>query len=243
MNASPEGNLSDLRMHKPVILQYLIEVGDGSGFDDFIPVRETIVFKNLGTSEYNQSLGTVIPADATHVTVSRFGHQMEENTTLLEVNRSGKTLTWLDPEPLSPSQFSMYVVEYVVPSASEELHVYTKELKDEHVDFAVGELLIKILRSDEVKASFKGETGVLIRPDKTQIREEGTVYVWSPPRFEKLIVELRPDVGIEERGMQRSEEKKGESGRGSSWVFFVLVGLVVAVLVGYPLIKDRLRKR
>lgn len=228
MNISAEDNVTAPGMHKPVILQYLIEVG-GSSLEDFLTIRETLVFKNLGLTEYNESLGAVIPPDATGVRVSRFGHQVEGNATQLGVNRSGSDLKWRDVKPLAPQEFSMYVVEYSVPVVKRP--VYLKVLRDDVIDFPVGELLIKITRKD-VKPNFKTGTGVALTPDNTQIREDGAVYVWSPPRFEKIAVELIPDV------QEPVKKETSSTSNSSSAVFFVLIGVIVVLLVAYPLIKE-----
>ncbi|MCK4928421.1 MAG: hypothetical protein KAR76_01680 [Methanosarcinales archaeon] len=216
-----------------IMVQHLIEVDQVSN-PGYLKVDETIVFKNLGTGDYNGPLFSWLPDGAFNVGVAKLemsaGGQIRSlNIFMADNNVVGWNDTILSGAVMTP----MYRLQYMVPAEPTgkmtESVSFTKKLKyPTNVNYnyvpasGMPSLVIKLVKSDDLKTSVVNEDGSKIEADSVEVAEGSKTYNWGQPLFAEVSFV-----------MSRSSVDQSQVS------LYLVILLVILLIIGYPMLRGK----
>lgn len=218
-----------------VLLQHLIEI------DSLLPVpenniniRETLIFRNVGSKDFLGTLRTWIPDGAENIMVNRSEMMTTGEMIYLPFAREGNILSWEDYVEKNSQLPFLYVVEYDMKAEAagklSDTGRFSKKLVYpafinyrymERPDLAA--VVVKVAFPPGFSARFLDENGIVITPSDTA--ENETIFRFRSPQFKEINVEFSKTTVIP------------QSSQG--YAVYIVLGILVILVLLYPVIKKR----
>jgi hypothetical protein len=212
-----------------ILSQSLIEVDDVQ-FQSLneLYVRETLIFKNSGTQNFNGSLRTWVPDGTERISIGRSEMTQGANPELVAWIQNGNIISWqgeINATVIPP----LYTVEYVLPANGtiSKTKQYSKMfLYPTLVTKKPNSIVLKITLNKDESAAITDENGNSISSSGSP-REEGNsiLYEWGPPQFNEMNVAI-----------------SSSSGAPSGIAGYVILGLLIVLVFSYPFIRKKNEK-
>jgi hypothetical protein len=199
-------------------------------------IRETLIFRNIGTKDYYGPLKTWLPDGSEKIKVSKSEMMTGGGLIPLDFNKTGNIISWQDYIEQNSKLPLLYVVEYSVamkPGASSITGIFSKELAYptllnyryiEKPDLPA--LVLKITKPPESSIKIFDEN----RNEITQkeVDETGDIIRFSSPQFKELNVEISGSSAI-------PAVKK-------DYVVYVVIGILILLVLLYPYLSKKLKR-
>jgi hypothetical protein len=220
-----------------IIAQHLIEY-DAVQLqpENKVFIRETLIFRNIGTKDFYGFLKTWLPEGSEKIVVSKSEMMTGGGLTPLEFNKTGNVLSWKDYVEKNSTLPLIYAVEYTVamkPGASSITGTYSKKLAyPTLINYRyVGKpgltsLIVKITKPQTSSIKLFDENRNEIKSDDPA--ETGDIIRISDPQFKELNIEISGSSAI-------------PAATKSYWVYVVL-GILLLLVLLYPYISSKLKK-
>jgi hypothetical protein len=247
-NNSQQGPIIDLANTSQsdqdiVLVQHLIEL-DAVSFqsEKKLSVRETLIFRNLGTKNFSGNLRTWVPDGSSEISVGRSEMMTGGGLMLLPIDRKGNIISWMPGGPNDTIEQNsrlpfLYVVEYKVDQKPEGTLSYTETyskmlayptLINYRYDQKEGlpAIIIIVKRPEGSSISFQDENGNKISP--SDVTEDGNSIInrFNSPEFKEINVEI-------------SRSAIAPSG---SLAVYVILGIIIVLVLSYPLLRKKSEK-
>jgi len=216
-----------------VIIQHLIEV-DQVTYPGYFGVVETIIYKNLGTENYSGPVYTYVQDGTFNIAVSKMEMATGGGRNPIEAFQvSENVVGWNDIILSGPGMPPMYQIEYMLPAEltgkTTESVTFTKKLKyPTNVNYiympitGVRCLVVKLVKSDEMKTTILDNDGSKINADFSEESGNLETYYWDQPLFVEISFEL-------------SKSNMG----GSDITLYLLILLVIIAVIGYVVLRGK----
>ena len=163
-------------------------------------IRETLIFRNIGTRDFFGSLRTWLPDGSEKIKVSKSEMMTGGGLIPLDFDKNGNIISWKQYVEQNSKLPILYVVEYAVamkPSAASITGTYSKKLAYptlinykyiEKPDLPA--FVIKITKPQGNTVKFIDESGNKIVI--TEVDEKSGVFRFSSPKFNEINIDLSP---------------------------------------------------
>lgn len=224
------------------LLQHLIEV-DAAQFqsENKLYVRETLIFKNVGTQNFSGSLRTWVPDGAQIIKRNDRGEIAKEEMTTgattdyLPIVQNGNIVSWHDDiETNSPA--ALYIIEYQVAANPEgtltKTQVYTKMLaypaliNYQYVQSQdIPPLVLVITKPQGSSVTLTDENGNKISPSDVSEQGNSVTDRFSSVQFQELNIEFSvPAI------------------TPAQIAVYGIIGILIVLALSYPIIRKRSEK-
>lgn len=199
-------------------------------------IRETLIFRNIGTKDYFGPLKTWLPDGSEKIKVSKSEMMTGGGLIPLDFNKTGNIISWQDYIEQNSKLPLLYVVEYTVamePSTSSITGIFSKKLSEPTlINYRyMGKpdlpgLVVKITKPPESSIKIFDET----KNEITQKEEDetGNIIRFSSPQFKELNVEISGSSAI-------PAVKK-------DYVVYVVIGILILLVLLYPYLSKKLKR-
>jgi hypothetical protein len=232
-NASTSGTDLDNVTHSDmdiVLVQHLIEVdavqleSEGKMF-----VRETLLFKNIGTKNFSGTLRIWVPDGAERIRIGKVEMMKGGRGTSLNAVQKGNIISWKDSIKVNESLPPLYALEYTVPAESKgtitKSRYYLKKLVyPTLVNKMPASVVLKVSKRKGESISIRDEQGRSISSSGNPREEEDNslIYTWELPTFKELNIEIsKPAI-----------TPAGIAG-------YAVLGLLILLVFSYPAVRKR----
>lgn len=209
-----------------VLIQHLIEL-NATQSENNPSIKETLVFKNVGTKDFSGSLSTWVPDDATNIGVAKIEMMTEaEPASLPTASKKvtpGNIISWSSSIQTNNSLPPMYAVLYKVPAKQyTKIFLYPTETKQ-----PTNSIVLKVtLNKGETAAVKDGNGNDLTASASIQEDANSILYGWDSPQFTELnVVITKPAVvtpsGIDNLGI------------------YLLIGILILLVFSYPFLRTK----
>jgi len=198
-------------------------------------IRETLIFRNIGTKDFYGSLKTWVPEGSEKIKVSKSEMMTGGGLTPLDFNTNGNIISWKEFVEQNSKLPLLYAVEYAVamePGATSITGTYSKKLAyPTLLNYRYREqpglpaLVVKIAKPQESSIKLFDEKRNEIKPD--EMDETGEIKRFSDPRFKELNIEISGASAI-------PAIKK-------DYVVYIVLGILIVLVLLYPIIKKKLK--
>jgi hypothetical protein len=218
-----------------IIAQHLIEFDAVQlQSENKVFIRETLIFRNIGTKDFYGFLKTWLPEGSEKIVVSKSEMMTGGGLTPLEFNKTGNVLSWKDYVEKNSTLPLIYAVEYTVamkPGASSVTGTYLKKLADPTLIYyryigksGLSALVVKITKPNESSVKLFDENRNELKPD---VEDEADIKRFGDPQFKELNIEISGSSPI-------------PAVTKSYWVYLVL-GILILLVLLYPYITKKLK--
>ncbi len=242
-NATQQANevlLNTTQSDKDIaLLEHLIEVDDVQfQSENKLYVRETLIFKNVGTQNFSGSLRTWVPDGAQIIKRNDRGEVTKEEMTtgnitdFLPIVQNGNILSWRDDIETN-SIASIYIIEYLVTVNPEgtlvKSVVYTKMLAYPaliNYQYAPSQdippLVLVITKPQDSSITLTDENGNKISP--SDVSEQGNVVTdrFSSTQFQELNIWFTASAIAP-----------------AQIAAYGIIGLLIIIALSYPFLRKR----
>jgi len=182
-------------------------------------IRETLVFKNIGTKDYSGFLRIWVPDGADELKVGRV-MQMEERLIPARYVQNGNIISWQDY--LKVNDPLHYAVEYLLPAEPKgtltKSTQYSKVFLYPTLTKQPESIILKVIKDEDESVTITDEKGNRIQANPT---EDGR-YVWEMPEFKEFNIKIsKPAITI------------------ANAAPYAILGLVLVLVLSYPIIRKR----
>lgn len=212
-----------------VVLQHLIELDAVQmQSENKLLVRETLIFKNIGTKNFSGFLRTWVPDGVSEIRIARIEMAMGAAPRNVPAVQNGNIISWQDfietNNPLPP----LYAVEYLVPSEPEGTLTRTKHYSKTLIfptliNKQPENIVLKVTRNEGERIAITDENDNSIA-DSGNLREEGNsvLYGWEIPEFKEINIEIsKPAV------------------TPAGIAVYVVIGLLIVLVLSYLVIRKK----
>jgi hypothetical protein len=231
ISTTQPGLINSTESDQDIILsQNLIEV-DAVQFQSLneLYVRETLIFKNSGTQNFNGSLRIWVPDGTEGIRIGRSEMTEGANPELIAWIQNGNIISWqgeINATTLPP----LYTVEYVLPEpngTTSKTKQYSKMfLYPTLVTKMPNSIVLKITLNKDESAAITDENGNSITSSGNPTEEGNSIlYDWESPQFNEMNVAV-----------------SSSSGTPSGIAGYVILGLIVILVFSYPVIRKKNEK-
>lgn len=222
-----------------IMAQHLIEL-DAVQFqsENKLIVRETLIFKNIGSKDFYGSLMTWLPDGIENIRLSKSDMMTSGEMIPLEFNKTGNIISWQDYVEQNKIASFLYYIDYVVdvrPDASSITEIYSKKLayptliKYDYNKLTNPDLLALVLRITKPNGSsvkFLDENRNEIMPDVSDEKEG--IYRFSSLQFKEINVEL--------------SKSSASPAAKQDYTVYVVLGILILLVLLYPYISKKLKR-
>lgn len=209
-----------------VLVQHLIEL-DAVQLENQLVIKETLVFKNLGTKNFSGSVSTWVPDDATNIGVAKIEMMTEvEPTPLSTASKkvtNGNIISWSSSIQSNNSLPPMYGVVYQVPAKKyTKIFLYPTETKQPK-----NSIVLKVTLNKGETASVTDGNGNDVTASAS-IKEDANsvLYGWDSPQFTELnVVITKPAVVV--------PSKMDNIG------IYLIIGIFLILVFSYPVLRTK----
>jgi hypothetical protein len=179
--------------------QHLIEVDAVQmKSDNKMFIRETLIFRNIGTKDFYGSLRTWLPDGGENIKLSRSELQTGAGLIALDFEKNGNIISWKDYVEQNNKLPVLYIIEYTIAmesGASSIIGIYTKKLSVpmlinyRYIEKpGLSSLVIKITKPQGNTVKFIDENKKDITLE--EVDESGDIIRFSSPQFKEINVVL-----------------------------------------------------
>jgi hypothetical protein len=222
-----------------ILVQHLIEV-DAVQLqpENKLFIKETLIFRNIGTKDFFGSLKTWIPDGGENIRLNRSEMMTTGELITLPYTKNGNIISWQDYVEQNSTLPFLYVVEYDVKKetggALSETERFSKKLAyPTLINYRYLEksgltaIVVKITKPADSSVKFLDENGNAITP--TASEENGTINRFSTPKFKEINVELSKSSAI--------------AGGTQGYAVYLVLGILIILVLLYPVITKKLKQR
>lgn len=215
-----------------ILIQHLIEV-DAAKFEDQnrIYVRETIVFKNIGSMNFQGTLRTWVPDGSEAIKVGRAPMVMDGSVVPMNAVQNGNIVSWQDLIRIDNQPFPMYTLEYVLPgqtegSISKSRHYIKKFVFPTLINKVPLNIVIKVTISKDETVIIKDEKGSNLQSSGRPTDDDnGVLYTFDAPQFKEI------DIEFSKSAINLSQIAP-----------YLIIGLLIVFVLAYPVIRKKSTK-
>jgi hypothetical protein len=216
-----------------IMVQHLIEVDAVQlKAENKLLIRETLIFRNMGTKDFFGDLRTWVPDGSENVVVARSEMMTTgRNVPINNFSRDGNIISWKDYIEQNSSLPFMYALEYTVQQKAEGPEIFSKKLAvPTLISYPYMEkpglaaVIIKINKSQTSSVRFTDENGNNIAATEVV---DGGISRFSSPEFKEINVELSPS--------------SSPASAGQSYAAYIAIGILIILVILYPYIKNKLQ--
>ncbi|CAG0958701.1 hypothetical protein METP3_00692 [Methanosarcinales archaeon] len=221
-----------------IIVQHLIELdADRLKAENKLFIRETLIFRNIGTKDFFGDLRAWVPDGSEDVIVARSGMMTGGENVPINFSQNGNIISWKDYVEQNSSLPFLYVLEYTVQQKaagtissakmfSKKLAVPTltsyKYVENPNIGAA---LVVKITKPAGNTVQFTDENGNKIAA--TDVNETAGIFRFSSPEFKEINVELSPS--------------SLPASASQNYAAYIVIGILIILALLYPYIKKKLK--
>ena len=224
-----------------VMIQHLIEVDSVQlKAENKLFIRETLIFKNIGTEDFYGDLRTWLPDGTENDTIRVSRSEMMTGGGLIPLNFdiNGSILSWKEFVEKNSTLPRLYAVEYIVTQTPSGMEKFDKKLAIPGIiNYRYMEkpglpaVIVKVNKSEGSTSRFLDENGNEIIP--TESDAKGETNRFSNPLFNELNLEILSS------GAEKSQSSKAPS--GISYAPYIVIGILIILALSYPYIKKKLK--
>ncbi|MGZ6540127.1 MAG: hypothetical protein ACXVEB_17260 [Bacteroidia bacterium] len=217
-----------------VLVQHLIEVDAAQlKAENKLLIRETLIFRNIGTKDFFGDLRTWIPDGSEGVIVARSEMMTGGGNVPINFSQNGNIISWKDYVEKNSSLPFLYALEYTVQqkAGTSNAEIYTKKLavptltsyryvENPNIGSA---LVVKITAGNTVQ--FTDENGNKIAA--TDVNETAGIFRFSSPKFNEINVEI--------------SSSPLSTSASQSYAPYIVIGILIILALLYPYIKKKLK--
>ncbi|VVB55821.1 Uncharacterised protein [uncultured archaeon] len=218
-----------------IMVQHLIEVDAGLKTENKLLIKETLIFRNIGTKDFFGDLKTWLPDGSEGVIVARSEMMTGGGNVPINFSRNGNIISWKDYVGKNSSLPFLYALEYTVQqkAGASSSEIYSKKLvvpaltsykyvENPNIGAA---LVLKITKPAGNTVQFTDENGNKIAA--TDVNETGGIFRFSSPKFNEINVEISPSPL--------------STSASQSYAPYVVIGILIILALLYPYIKKKLK--
>ncbi len=199
-------------------------------------IRETLIFRNIGTKDYYGPLRTWIPDGSEKIKVSKSEMMTGGGLIPLDFDKNGNIISWKQYVEQNSKLPLLYAVEYSValePGASSITGIFSKKLAYptllnyryiEKPDLPA--LVVKITKPLDSSIKIYDENRNELKP--TEADETGEILRFSDPKFKELNIEISKSSAI--------------SAVNKDIVVYAVIGILILLVLLYPYISKKLKR-
>ncbi len=219
-----------------VLLQHLIEI-DTVRFqaENRLYVKETLIFKNIGTKNFSGTLRTWVPDGIEGISVGKIAMVAGSGITPVQAVQNGNIVSWSAEMEINalPPMFSVEYVQTAEPKgALSRGQTYSKKFTyptlinyryQDRPDLPA--VVIKVTKLEDSTITFTDENGNKISTQ--DVSEDGNSIIsrFSSPAFKELTIEV-------------SKSKVTASGI----MGYVILGILILIVFSYPVLRKKSEK-
>lgn len=216
-----------------IMVQHLIELDAVQlKAENKLLIRETLIFRNMGTKDFFGDLRTWVPDGSENIVVARSEMMTSgRNVPINNFSRDGNIISWKEYIEQNSSLPFMYALEYTVQQKAGGPEIFSKKLAvPTLISYPYMEkpglaaVIVKINKSQTSTVRFTDENGNNIAATEVV---DGGISRFSSPEFREINVEISPSL-------------LPASGNQSYAIYIVIAILIILVLL-YPYIKKKLQ--
>ncbi len=186
-------------------------------------VRETLIFNNSGTQNFNGSLRIWVPDETGGIRIDRSEMAESANPESIAWEQNGNTISW-QGEINATAVPPIYAVEYVLPVEPNGTMQYSKMFP-----FPMqkpNSIVLRITLNKDESAAITDENGNSISSSGNPTEEDNSIlYGWEFPQFNEINVAI-------------SSSTPASSGITG----YVILGLIIILVVSYLFIRKKSEK-
>ena len=219
-----------------IMVQHLIEVDSIQlKAENKLLIKETLIFRNIGTKDFFGDLKTWIPDGSENVIVAQSGMMVGGENVPINFSRNGNIISWKDYVGKNSSLPFLYALEYTVQQKaganikkmfSKKLAVPTltsyKYVENPNIGAA---LVLKITKPAGNTVQFTDENGNKIAA--TDVNETAGIFRFSSPEFNEINVEI--------------SSSPLSTSASQSYAPYIVIGILIILALLYPYIKKKLK--
>ncbi|HEY6586026.1 MAG TPA: hypothetical protein VIY97_02560 [Candidatus Methanoperedens sp.] len=219
-----------------VLVQHLIEVDAAQlKAENKLLIRETLIFRNIGTKDYVGDLRTWVPDGSENIIVARSEMMTGGGNVPIDFSQNGNIISWKDYVGKNSSLPFLYALEYTVQQKAEasSSEIYSKKLvvptltnykyvENPNIGAA---LVVKITKPAGNTVQFTDENGNKI--SATDVNETGGIFRFSSPKFNEINVEI--------------SSSPLSTSTSQSYAPYIVIGILIILALLYPYIKKKLK--
>ena len=220
-----------------IMVQHLIEVDDSARLkaENKLFIRETLIFRNIGTKDFYGDLRTWIPDGSENVIVARSEMMTGGGNVPIDFSRNENIVSWKDYVEQNSSLPFLYVLEYTVQQEAgvPNAEIFSKKLavpaltsyryvENPNIGSA---LVVKITKPPGNTVRFTDENGNKIAV--TDVNETAGIFRFSSPEFKEINVEI-------------SSSPLPTTSASQSYTPYIVIGILIILALLYPYIKKKL---
>lgn len=210
------------------LLQNLVEVDAVQlRSENKLLIRETLVFKNIGTKDFSGFLRLWVPDGAEDIKIGKVAMTMEARLISAPYVQNGNIISWQDylkaNDPLPP----LYIAEYLIPAEPAgtltTTKYYSKVFLYPTLTKQPASVVVKVVKSKDEAVEIKDESGESITASGEPKEEDNSIlYGWNMPPFKEIKLEItKPAITIAKAAP------------------YAILGLVIILVLSYPIIRKR----
>lgn len=216
-----------------VMVQHLIEVDAVlMKADNKVFIRETLIFRNIGTQDFFGTLRTWMPDGSEKISVARSEMMTGGGMVPMDFSQDGNIISWKDYVEKNSRLPFLYAIEYSVKQNAEGTELFSKKLafptliSYEYMEKPdLPAIVVKITKPEGNSVKFIDENGNKIVA--SEVDEKGEIFRFSSPEFKEINIEisksLLPDASSQ------------------SYAAYVVIGILIILVILYPSIKKKLK--
>lgn len=223
-----------------IMVQHLIEVDDSARLkaENKLLIRETLIFRNIGTKDFYGDLRTWVPDGSEDVIVARSEMMTGGGNVPIDFSRNENIVSWKDYVEQNSSLPFLYVLEYTVQQKAagtiSSSEIFLKKLavpaltsyryvENPNIGAA---LVVKITKPPGNTVQFTDENGNKIVA--TDVNETAGIFRFSSPEFKEINVEI-------------SSSPLPTTSASQSYAPYIVIGILIILALLYPYIKKKLK--
>ena len=224
-----------------VMVQHLIEVDSVQlKAENKLFIRETLIFRNIGTENFYGDLRTWLPDGTDNETIRLSRSEMMTGGGLipLDFDINGSILSWKEYVEKNSSLPRLYAVEYIVTQTPSGMEKFSKKFAIPGIinyrfmeKPGLAAVIVKVNKSEGSTSRFLDENGNEIIP--TESDAKGETNRFSNPLFNELNLEILSS------GAEKSQSSKAPS--GINYAPYIVIGILIILALSYPYIKKKLK--
>jgi len=221
-----------------IMIQHLIEIDANLlKAENKLFIRETLIFRNIGTMNFFGDLKTSIPDGSENISLARSEMMTGGGMVPINYSQNGNIISWKEYVEQNSNLPFMYAVEYSIKQDAKgkasNTEIFSKKLAVpaiinykyiEKPDLAA--IVIKIAKPQENTVKFIDENGNKI--GATEVDDKGEIFRFSSPQFKEITVEISQSSAIL------------PGSQNNTIIIVIVIGILIILVFSYPYIKKKL---
>ena len=218
-----------------IMVQHLIEVDANLlKAENKLFIRETLIFRNIGTMNFFGNLRTSIPDGSENISLARSEMMTGGGMMPINFSQNGNIISWKDYVEQNSNLPFLYAVEYgVKQDAKSNTEIFSKKLViPALINYKYMEkpdlpaIVVKIAKPQGSTVKFIDENGNKIVA--TEVDDKGEIFRFSSPQFKEITVEIS----------QSNATLPGT--QNYSAIIIIVIGILIILVFSYPYIKKKM---